>query len=108
MSRLIETEDGRPLPNPPRKCAVTGRAEGRFIDCNRVIDSPLPHRLYLSVEYVETIAREHLGMVSEGKAKQLEEWLEHARKERDELQEVIDAAAKLEEHRPDAVRRKEL
>lgn len=108
MSRLIETEDGRPLPNPPRVCAVTGRHEGRFIDCNRVIESPLPYRLYLSAEYVEHIAREHLGMVSEGKAKQLEDWHEHEKKRADDLQDVLDTAAALEEKRPGAVHRREL
>lgn len=110
MARLLNTADegNYPLPYPPRACAVTNRAEGEFVDFNTVIDRPEPTRLYICREIIEEVAREQFGMVSAGKAKQLEEWLEHARKERDELQDVIDTAAKLEERRPGAVQRREL
>lgn len=110
MSRLINTADEGcyPLPYSPKACAVTGRAEGEIVDFNVVIDRPEPTRLYICRETIEEVAREEFGMVSAGKAKKLEEWLEHARKERDELRDVIDTAAKLEERRPDAVNRKEL
>lgn len=110
MARQINTADEGcyPLPYPPRACAITGRAEGEFIDFNVVIDRPEPTRLYVAREVIEEVAREQYGMVSAGKAKQLEEWLENARKERDELQDVLDTAAKLEEQRPGSVQRREL
>lgn len=110
MARKINTADegNYPLPYPPRACVVTNRAEGEFIDFNVVIDKPGPTRLYIAREVVEEVAREEYGMVSAGKAKQLEEWLEVRTKERDELQDVIDTAAKLEEQRPGAVQRREL
>lgn len=110
MARLIDTSDGEnyPLPYPPRACAVSNRAEGEFIDFNVVIDRPEPTRLYIAREIIEEIAREQFGMVTAGKAKQLEEWLEARTKERDELQDVLDTAAKLEEQRPGSVQRREL
>lgn len=110
MARKINTADegNNPLPYPPRACAVTNRAEGEFIDFNTVIDRPEPTRLYICREVIEEVAREEFGMVSAGKAKQLEEWLEARTKERDELQDVLDTAAKLEEQRPGSVQRREL
>lgn len=111
MARIVSTEDEGfyPLPHPPRACAVTGRAEGRFIDFNVLIDRPEATHLYLDVGLFEEIAREHLGMVSAGKAKQLEEWLENAKRERDELQGVLNTAIELEEKAgADAVNRKGL
>lgn len=111
MARIVDTKDEGfyPLPHLPRVCAVTGRAEGRFIDFNVLIDRPEATHLYLDVGLIEEVAREHLGMVSAGKAKQLEEWLENAKRERDELQGVLDTAIELEEKAgADAVNRKGL
>ena len=111
MARIVDTADEGfyPLPHPPRVCAVTGRAEGRFVDFNVLIDRPEATHLYLDVGLIEEIAREELGMVSAGKAKQLEEWLENAKRERDELQGVLDTAIELEEKAgADAVNRKGL
>ena len=89
MARIVSTEDDGfyPLPHLPRACAVTGRAEGRFIDFNVLIDRPEATHLYLDVGLIEEVAREHLGMVSAGKAKQLEEWHEHEKGRADELAE---------------------
>lgn len=109
--RAIDTKepDNYPLPYSPKACAVSGRAEGQFVDFNVVIDTPEPTRLYMAREIVEEAARDLYGMVSEGKAKQLEEWLDNARKERDELQDTLDAAATLEERAgPGSVNRREL
>lgn len=110
MARIINTADegSYPLPNAPHACAVTGRAEGEFVDFQKVIDSPHPTRLYIAREVIEEIAREQFGMVSEGKAKQLEEWHRHEKKRADELQDVLDTAVQLEERRPNAVNRREL
>lgn len=110
MARIVNTADegNYPLPYPPRACAVSGRAEGEFVDFNVVIDRPEPTRLYVAREIIEEIAREQFGMVTAGKAKQLEEWHEHEKKRADDLQDVIDTAAKLEEQRPGAVHRREL
>lgn len=108
--RLVNTaEEGYPLPYSPKACVVTGRDAGEFIDFNVVIDRPEPTRLYIFREIIEEVARDQLGMVSAGKAKQLEEWLEHARKERDELQALLDSAVEFEEKAGSAaINRKEL
>lgn len=110
MARIVNTAErgNYPLPHAPRACAITGRAEGEFVDFQKVIDSPYPTRLYIAREVIEEIAREQFGMVSEGKAKQLEEWHAYEKKRADDLQDVLDTAVQLEERRPNAVNRREL
>lgn len=111
MARKVSTADDGyyPLPYPPRACAVSGRAEGEFIDFNVVIDRPEPTRLYISREIIEEVAREHCDMVAGTNLRQKEEWLEHARKELEELRETLETAADLEEKAgPGVVNRKEL
>jgi len=109
--RLIDTSDPEcyPLPYPPRACVVSGRAEGEIVDFNVVIDSPEPTRLYIDRLIIEAAARDLFGMVSAGKAEQLEEWHEHEKARADDLQATLDAAAEFEERAgPAAINRKEL
>lgn len=110
MARIVNTADegNYPLPFSPKSCVVSGRDSGEFVDFQIVIDRPAPTRLYISRDIVEEVARDLFGMVSAGKAKQLEEWHDHEKKRADELQEVLDTAAALEEKRPGAVQRREL
>lgn len=72
---------------PPRKCAVTGRAQGPFIDFQVQIDpgSPnVPNNLYLRAAVVEDAAKK-LGMAS---AADLETALDQLSKVTAELEEL--------------------
>lgn len=90
--RLIDA----PLDYPPRACAVTNRADGKFIDCQVVIDRPEPTRLYLKSEIVEEAGR-LLGMVPEKEVTELRERMQKLSADLDDLQETMDLAARFEE-----------
>lgn len=80
--RVVEAAE-----RPPRKCAVTGRAQGPFIDFQVQLDpgSPnIPNNLYLRAAVVEEAAKK-LGMVS---AADLETALDQLSKVSADLEEL--------------------
>lgn len=89
MARVVNTEKAEfgQLPYFPRSCAITGRDHGEFVDFQVVVDHPQGIRLYICREVIEEVAREEFGMVSEGKADQLEEWHAYEKERADELAE---------------------
>ena len=88
-SRITLVE--KPLPKAPKKCLVTGRADGLIVDFGTDVQFPMPQpHVYLKANVVEEAAL-LLGMVPEEKVRGLEEQLDQMSDELDALQDVAAA-----------------
>jgi hypothetical protein len=83
----------------PRKCAVTGRPNGPFIDFQVDVRAPspnLPNFLYLHKGIVEEAARK-LGMVPAAEVQRLTDQLAELKTELDDAREDMRVFAEFEE-----------
>jgi len=83
---------------PPRKCAVTGREQGPFVDFLTQIDpgSPaIPNNLYLRAAVVEEAAKQ-LGMVPKSEVDTLADQLAKVTADLDDLRGVHELSTELE------------
>lgn len=83
---------------PPRKCAVTGREEGPFVDFLTQIDPgnpALPNNLYLRAAVVEEAAKK-LGMVPKTEVDTLVDQLSKVTADLDELRGDMELYAEFE------------
>ena len=81
---------------PPAKCAVTGDIDGPFIDTGAWCPNVDPY-IYLHVPYVEQLAREVLGMVSQDEVEELRKKVAELTAKVEKLGEYGEALAKIEE-----------
>ncbi len=82
--------------HPPRKCAVTGRADGPFIDFQKIIGGPQPTALYLHTLIVEEAAKK-LGMVPAKEVDALREQFAELEATLTRVEEIQKTAGKLDE-----------
>lgn len=81
----------KPLPKAPKKCLVTGRADGLIVDFGTDVQFPMPQpHVYLKASVVEEAA-EVLGMVPEDRFNQLQTQISEMEDELDTLREVAAA-----------------
>ena len=81
----------KPLPKAPKKCLVTGRADGLIVDFGTDVQFPMPQpHVYLKASVVEEAAV-LLGMEPREKVAVLEDRLDEMAAELDALQDVAAA-----------------
>jgi hypothetical protein len=93
--RLVDTAD-----RAPRKCAVTGRTNGPFIDFKTDVRAPTPNTpnfLYLHKSVVERAARK-FGMVPKSEVENLTDQLTAVKSELDDAREKLRVATEFKEH----------
>lgn len=82
-------------PMPPGQCLFSQDIDGPWIDLGLVAPWVRPHG-YLSVKYVEGLARDLLGMVPGETIEILKEQLASYEERIEELQAFVDAATKYQ------------
>lgn len=93
MLRVVQVAE-----RPPSQCAVSGRADGPFVDFQTQIEPPtqVPTNLFLHAGVVEEAAK-LLGMVPGKQLEELRGELRSVVEEIEGIREVLTAAGDLEE-----------
>lgn len=85
--RLLE----KPLPKAPKKCLVTGRADGLIVDFGTDVQFPMPQpHVYIKANVVEEAA-ELLGMVPQEVVQELQDQVSAMTDELEQLRAVAEA-----------------
>jgi hypothetical protein len=81
-------------PMPPGQCLFSQDIDGPWIDLGLVAPWVRPYG-YLSVKYVEGLAKDLLDMVPQGEVSRLADRLEKQAEEIESLREILDAMESL-------------